>query len=392
MSHDSSLEPTLRAVQPALRLVPERHLRQVLNFLTDRGRALPTHTDLPFWFSRADLADADVLSRAVMQGTEPRLLLVTDPNDRLIERRPRAEQLLVYWRVLFRAAVMSAVDDQLASGKLTPAACTERLNAFGPGAAREVRYVLESEHFASPDASDVDRYRVFAAVYLDLDQFTAHAAEEFFPALPHGHEVRELLSTGLVLVDLVRAARPAGAPEPRLELDADGRGDAVQPSEVPAADATPTAGDPNRRLQKANDAERKGNLVRAAILHTQTAGSSEGETREPAAAGALAALGELVNRLGGVLEWDQETRQAWREALAPLLPLAATGIWPRAARCLYELQRIPADLAREVYAVDLPEAIRTLGRRPVRRHLPHARPVMVLMALHKAHKQLCAPV
>ena len=52
----------------------------------------------------------------------------------------------------------------------------------------------------------------------------------------------------------------------------------------------------------------------------------------------------------------------WHQALAPLLPRAAAGIWPGAARCLYELQRVPGDLAREVYAVDLPEAIRTFGR------------------------------
>ena len=105
-------------------------------------------------------------------------------------------------------------------------------------------------------------------------------------------------------------------------------------------------------------------------------------------AAALAAIGKLVDRLGDMLEWDADTREEWRQALGPLLPPAACGIWPRAARCLYELQRIPADCSREVYAVELPEYLRTLGRRPIRRHLPHARPVMVLMAFRKAHKQL----
>lgn len=63
MSHDSSLEPILRAVEPAPRLVHERHLRQVLHFLIDRGRQLPTNPDLPFWLTLADLAAADVLPR-----------------------------------------------------------------------------------------------------------------------------------------------------------------------------------------------------------------------------------------------------------------------------------------------------------------------------------------
>lgn len=388
MSHDSSIEPALRVVEPALRLVPERHLRQVLHFLTDRGRALPSHADLPYWFSRTDLAAADVLPRTVMAGTESRLLLVTDPNDRLIEHKPRAEQLHVYWRVLFRAAVMSAIDRQLATGELTPQACSARLNAFGPGAAREIRYVLESEHFAAPEASDSDQYRVFAAVYLDLDHFTAHAAEEFFPALPSDHTVRDALATGLELAELVRASRPEGAPEPERDPPPDDKWTAT-PASGPAAQTPSTsAGESTRKLQKAAEAEKNGNLVRAAILRTQAAQAASDEAREQATAGALAALGQLVDRLGDVLEWDGETRQEWRQALGPLLPLAAAGIWPRAERCLYELQRIPADLAREVYAVDLPEAIRTLGRRPVRRHLPHARPVMVLMAFHKAHKQL----
>ncbi len=386
MSHDSSLEPILRAVEPALRLVSERHLRQVLNYLADRGHALPSRSDLPYWFSRAELVAADVLPRAVAEGTEPRLLLVTDPNDRLIEKKPQAEQLRAYWRVLFRAAVIRAIDDQLASGKLSPETCSARLNAFGPSAAREIRYVLECEHLAAPEASDADRYRVFAAVYLDLDHFTTHAAEEYFPALPHGHSVRDVLSDGIAITELVTRSRPAGAADPERDPSPDDRWCA--PCSPRAAASTSSPGDTNGRLQKALEAEQKGNLVRAAILRTQAAEIGRGEDCERAVAGAIAALGHLVDRLGDVLEWDHETRQEWRQALGPLLPLAATGIWPRAARCLYELQRIPADLAREVYAVDLPEYIRTLGRRPVRRHLPHARPVMLLMALNKAHKQL----
>ena len=81
-------------------------------------------------------------------------------------------------------------------------------------------------------------------------------------------------------------------------------------------------------------------------------------------------------------------RPEWRQALAPLLEPASHGFWPRAARCLYELQKIPADLSRDVYAVDLPESIRTFGRRPVKRLLPHARPVLILMSLRKAHAQM----
>ena len=387
MSHDSSLEPILRAVEPALRLVHERHLRQVLHFLIDRGRLLPTNPDLPFWLTRADLAAADVLPREVLSGTESRLLLVTDPDDRMIDDRPPDEQLRVYWRVLYRAAVMNAIDVKLASGALSAEACHLRLNRFGPAAAREIRFVLETEHLIAAGAGDVDVYRTFAAAYLDLDHFTAHAVEEFFPALPHGHAVRAALAEDVAADALLTAARPAGAADPERETPADERWTAP-PTAARADAAAPPAGGIAALLQKATDAERKGNVVRAAILRTQAAGATSGPDRERAMTGALAAVGQLVDRLGEMLDWDADTREEWRQALGPLLPLAAKGIWPRAARCLYEFQRIPADYSREVYAVELPEYLRTLGKRPIRRHLPHARPVMVLMAFRKAHKQL----
>ncbi|QJW93379.1 hypothetical protein [Frigoriglobus tundricola] len=387
MSHDASLEPILRAVEPALRLVPERHLRQILNFLIDRGRVLPTNGDLPFWLARADVAAAAVLPREVLSGTDARLLLVTEPNDRLIADKPRAEQLRDYWRVLYRAAVMNAIDHKLASGALNAEQCRERMHRFGPAAAREIRYVLEAEHLAAPGAGEVDLYRTFAAVYLDLYHFTAHAVEEFFPALPHGGAVRGVLAGDVGADALLAAARPEGAADPEPEPSAR-RALVRPPDRGVCGNRAPSPGAAAALLQRATEAESNGNVVRAAVLRTQAAGASQGPDREHVMTAALAALGQLVNRLGDTLDWDADTREEWRQALGPLLPVAARGIWPRAARCLYELQRIPADYSRKVYAVDLPEYIRTLGRRPIRRELPHAQPVMVLMAFRKAHKQL----
>lgn len=383
MSHHTTLEPVLRAVEPALRLVHERHLRQILHFLIDRGRPLPTNTELPFWLSRADLAAADVLPRAALTGTEPRLLLVTDPDDRMILDRPVEEQLRVYWRVLFRAAVMNAIDQK----PLTAEQCRDRLNRFGPAAAREIRFVLETEHLIAAEASDADVYRTFAAVYLDLVSFTPNATEEFFPALPHGHAVRDVLKEDVDAGALFTATRPAGAAEPEREPAPDERW-AAAPAPATAQTGVAPLGGVVALLQKATDAENKGNAVRAAILRTQAAGAASGLDRERTMQSALAAVRQLVEKLGALFGWDADTREEWTQALGPLLPLAAKGIWPRAARCLYELQRIPADFTNDVYAVDLPEYIRTLGRRPVRRKLERARPVMMLMALRKAHRQL----
>src|SRR5262249_7409703 len=130
------------------------------------------------------------------------------------------------------------------------------------------------------------------------------------------------------------------------------------------------------------------NHVRAAILHRQIAHKESGGAREQALAAAAASLAKLVDALGDMFHWDREPRHEWRRALAPLLEVAASGIWPRAARCLYELQKLPADRSREVYAVDRAEPIRTFGRGPLKRPLPHAQPVLILMGLKKAQAQM----
>ncbi|MBA4064773.1 MAG: hypothetical protein C0501_13875 [Isosphaera sp.] len=382
MAHDASLEPVLRAVEPAARLVPERYLRHVAHFLSDTGHPVPTNPDLPLWVSRQALAAADVLPPRAMAGTEPDLLLVTDPDDRMIERLPRGEQLRVYWRVLYRAAVMRAVDLAWEAGVLAPAECRDRLLALGPTAAREVRAVLEAEHLVVPGADDAAVFRAFAAVYLDLRAFDRHAAEDYFPSLPHGPGVAQSLAEVVDAAGLLAQSRPAGADDPPADPEPH-----EQWPETAAAPAPPAVApaDPGGLLAKARDAEGKGNHVRAAILRAQLAAAGG---RGLAETGALAALDKVVDELGRLLGWDGPTRREWRQALAPLLGPAAAGVWPRAARGLYELQKLPADLGREVFAVDLPEAIRTLGRRPVKRPLPRARRVLLLMGLKRAQAQL----
>lgn len=380
-----SLEPVLRAVEPALRLVPERHLGQVRNHLIDYGLPLPTNPKLPLWVSRADLEDAGVLPAHVLAGTEPALLLVTDPNDRMIERLPREEQLLVYWEVLFEAAVLRAIDRKLESGAISVGDCAARLARLGPPVAREVRYVLESEHLAAPEATEAARYRAFAATYLAAARFAPHKVEDLFPSLPHDGSVDRALAEDVDAAALFEATRPAGAAAPQVEPPPDDRWSAADP--VPQVTAA-QPDDPGRLLAAADTAERKGNNARAAILRAHAAAAVAGYAREQAHAAARKSLGKLVDSLGEMFHWDADTRQEWRQALGPVLDAAWHGVWPRAARCLYELQKIPADLSREVFAVDLAETIRTLGRRPVKRPLPRAKPVLVLMGLRRAHAQL----
>jgi hypothetical protein len=372
LSQTPELEPILRAVEPAVRLVPERYLRQVLHYLIDWGHLLPTNLDLPYWVARADLEAGDLLPKHILAGEERDLLLISDPDDRMISQLPVEMQLREYWRVLFRAAVMREIDRKVAAGILSEAACLERLEQFGLAAAREVRSVLLAERLIAVNADAVTRYRTFAATYLDLEEFERHAVAHYFPSLPGGDTVRLTLSADVDVAALLARTRPARAAESRPTVQETGIHTPLSSEQV-----TDRA-EANLLLQRAQDEEEKGNHVRAAILRTQAGAGPE----------AHGSLGRLVEALGAVFSWDAQTRQDWRQALAPLLAPAAHGVWPRAARCLYELQRIPADLSREVFAVDLPETIRTFGRRPVKRPLPHARPVLILMSLKKGQTQL----
>ena len=327
-----------------------------------------------------DLEAGRLLPEQVLAGSEPRLLLATDPNDRMLDRLPLAAQLRSYWRVLFRAAVMRAIDRDIDSSVLGEADCLERLERFGLAAAREIRAVLLAEHLITAEANATLRYRAFAALYLDLASFEPEAVGHYFPSLPSGSAVTRLLEDELDAGCLLAAMRPPGADEAIAEARPEESPETTEPAEAEQAPSDK----PMPLLEAAHEAEERGNNVRAAILRTQCGMVAAGDDRSRALSGADAALGKLVDALGGVFNWSEETRQEWRHNLAPLLMRAARGFWPRAARCLYELQKIPANLSREVFAVDLAESIRTFGRRPVKRPLPHARPVLILMSLKKA--------
>ena len=387
MSHDCQLEPILQAVEPRARLVPERYLRQVQQFLEDEGRPQPVNSNLPLWVSRNDLQQADILPNRMMQGDEPLLLLITDPDDRLFSRLTPHEQLLAYWRVLFQASVMREIDSRVALGSLDARSCEEKLTQLGGPAKREIETVLTGEHLVLPNPGTLALYRAFATTYLELAEFDPERIADYFPSLTDTKTVIRLIAEQINAFPLVESSKPMGVEKPSAEEIFEHHWSIPETSSVVLEDAeVPSPG----AVQRAIVEEQKGNYVRAAILYRELATRSAESEQEHYRKNALESLARVVDRLGDLFDWERAVREEWKQASLPLLAIATTGIWPKATRCLYELQRIPTDIGQEVYAVDLPEAIRTLGRRPVKRFLPRVRTLAILMHLKKAHAQMLA--
>ena len=106
---------------------------------------------------------------------------------------------------------MRAIDRAAAAGLLGEAECLERLERFGPAAAREIRSVLIAEHLVSPEVDAVGLYRTFVAAYLDFEAFDNRALENYFPSLPLGEAVHSVLAAGLDIAALLVRSRPSGS-------------------------------------------------------------------------------------------------------------------------------------------------------------------------------------
>jgi hypothetical protein len=368
-AHSPDLEGRLREVVPAARLVRERHLRKVLHRLADDGEPVSVHPELPVWVGRDRLRDMDVLPGEVFDRYESPLLLLTAPADRFPEERPEPDVLRHYWRLLFRAAVEAELRKQAEAGLLNSTVARDRLAALGTEAALEARFVLEADHVVPRGADDATLYVAFVATFAEYAWFDPQAVRWVFPSMADNGVGLAAVAGGIAFDRLLARTRP------------DGAADAVQPTETDtdtvADQDEPVRDGSGELLALSRRAAATGNHVRAAILRTRAGGSGWALIRSG-----------LVPRLADILGWDERTTRAWGSALGPLLKAASRGTWPRAARALYDLQKIPADLEGGLYTVDPVEWATTFGRRPLRRPLTRARSVILHRHLVAARKHL----
>ena len=293
---------------------------------------------------------------------------------------------------MFHARVHGALDAKAAAGELTPLAVRRRIHEIGEAAFDEIRTVLGQEDMLLPPRADESTYIEFVATYLELRRFAPSYLPRYFPDLQNLEAIDDLIRRDVDVETLFRATRPAGAPNPSdsCELDewagisteeglsaatAQGRRDSLR-DQVSRVDAKVAASGGGGKCRSGGDLSRP----RGAVRRRNCAGRVRTAVKMD--------VDHLIGRLQSALEVEQASSQPWQDSLFALVSQTPRGIWTVEARLFYDLQKVCVDHERDIYTVDVVEWALSWGERPVKRHLPGQRDVLMLKHLHSAVRRL----
>jgi len=425
----AAVERAVRAADPAVLLVLPRILRRVIKEdrrLTGVALRVPHRKSYLVRGQRLlEIVEPDELGLTESQAVPEQVILLPRPDPRKLDALGAGEVLVRCWRLLFHARVHADLEDQIARGRLTPAAVRQRIHEIGTVEFDEIRSVLAQEGLLLPPRTNESVYVEFAAVYLELKHFAWTFVPRYFPSIRDWHAIDRMLAHDVDADHWFAATRPEEAPAPQdrcpLLLSEVGHldgaisaGMAVPASEGTAADRTDDAAllgrlhyDGRRELAPTSDArpsEREyyrlmaraqqsgsvGNTVRAAILRCRALYRAPPMLAERARSALKSDVRRLISRIQTALELSDDYPAAWHEGIYALVGQSRRGGWTPEARLLYDLQKVCVDCERGLYTVDLVEWIRSWGRRPIQRPLPHQRDVLVAKHLHSAANRLAA--
>jgi len=290
-------------------------------------------------------------------------------------------------RLHFHARVHVSLEERQASGLLDQQAVRDRINRIGYTAFDEIRSVLTQEAFLLPPVDTISEYVEFAAVFLELRYFAPDMLTSYFPSLDNIACIEDILAEDVdagAVLQMTADLRVDDREKPDSR-DRVSRRDRPTASVVRGPRSTRAY---QKLLRDAARAASRGNDVRAGILHTRAADSTEHRLAVEAAALAAADLRRLANRLRHALKIETPEPDPWRDLLAALLERSAYGFWNPAARLLYDLQKVCLDSERESFVVDLLVWLLSLGRRPLKRALPAQREVLISKHLRVATARL----
>jgi hypothetical protein len=389
----AELQRLLVAADPAALLMRPRLLRRVMKYdrrLKGIGLQVPhrkTYTIQRDALLR--LLARDELQRDAQRQLPAKVILIQEPDANSLISWTRAQTLLKYWRLLFHSRMHLALEERAAEAKLTDTDIRKRIQQIGPSAFDEIRAVLKEENFLLPPEDERAVYVEFLALYWELCFFAHGLRFHYFPSLRDVADIARITAADVDPEQVFASTRLEGAPDPKAFVEASRRRNQATSGSA-AAGAAHSERAYRKDLARAEAALARGNAVRAAILRQRASLVAGAEHAPPIAALVQSALDGLMEGLRKALQISDADAPPWRQALAALLGPAAQGLWPVEARLLYDLQKVCADHVRDIYALDLAAWLFSLGRRPIKRHLPNQGFVLMVKHMHSAAARLPA--
>lgn len=320
----------------------------------------------------------------------PLVILLAHPGEQRLATMDLGDLLLHYWRLLFHARIHVALEEQIASGRLTPAVVRSRIDHIGQAEFDEIHAVLRQENYLLHPNDYQATYVEFAAVYWELRFFAASWLPTYFPSLDDLDRIDAVLSQDVDAASLFGGTRPDGAAFPKRKMTPVEE-DVPTSWEAEATLAASSEPHPKRFRKWLARAERvglRGNSVRAAILRMHAARVAPPDKVQETSAAALEELERFMRRLQAALGFSESEAAEWRSALWGLLANSAHGFWNADKRLLYDLQKVCVDHEREISIVDVSVWLRSLGKRPIKRALPNQRELMMAKHLRSATRRL----
>lgn len=363
-------------------LVPPRILRRVIKL---HRRIAGVGFDVPHPFayviSKEELlgiADQEELAHAQdALGDSVILLPVPDADP----TGDRTDAIISLWRGALHGSIHRDLEGRIKRGEITDADIRARIHVIGQTEFDEIRFVLNQDDLLLPPEDESTIFVEFVATYLELRVFAPGALHDTFPALTDLSRVDTLLLRDFDLDKLIAACRPANAP-PLEEVSS--RLQKMPEAPVAAKPRRAPTADPASVEKPASRARAQGNAVRSILLLARAHSNEKAVYAEMCA---------WMKRVAEALSWSGAPTEEWATTLLPITELAPAAHrlpWNRAARLLYDVQKVCVDHEHELFTVSVIDWALSLGKTPVKRAIPAQRRVRMVKHLRAALAKLPA--
>ena len=399
----NEIAQSVRKTEARAFLVPPRIVRRVIKRdcdFPDFGLRAPHRKSYVLTGSRLrHYVEKDELGLSVTDDFPTHVFLLAEPKEAELGDMSRDD--LVEWteRLLFHARIHFEFDRLIESGDITPAQVRADIDRIGQVEFDEVQSVLQQEQFLIGRPDRLDVFVEFAAVYWEFKHFAPQRLPWYFPSLPDRALVEEILGRHVDVTELLESSRintdwiDGVRPAPEADEVSGPSGGSGDRREDDRTGHPVRQRSPHKFLRisaAAHRAAELGNNAQAAILHGSAAEFGTVDEQASAAEHIAAELDRLIDRLQLALQFDNAAAARWRPVLQEIVAHAQTGFWNADRRLLSDLQKVCVDNERGVFKIDLLEWVRSLGKRPVKRPLPHQREVLIVKHLRSAVGRLRA--